>query len=338
MLKSLLLFLFLSGVLTGGVFATGSGEVGAPDTPGRSDSERAEPVIVRIGTLRGPTSVGMAPLLAEPERLRPDSGRPVDVRPTVFATPDLLVSQILAGEIDIAALPTNLAANLHNRGAGLQLLAISGGGVLYVVADTPLGWEDLQGRTIHTLARGATPDILFQALAREQGLEPGEDFTIQYSADQTELAQQLIAGRVNLAVLPEPFVTRVIQANSRLQVAMDLGVTYREIYGGETYPMTALTVSTSFADHHPEVLAEFARAYREGLTWFANNREEGARAAAERVGIPATVIVDAFERLNLIFIPAGEAGNEVDQFLRIFYAFNPRTIGGELPGDAFYRR
>jgi NitT/TauT family transport system substrate-binding protein len=332
MLKLLLLFLFLSGVLTGGVFATGTKEVGSAGA-----SEDSGPVVVRIGTLRGPTSVGMAPILAEPDRLQP-AGGPVETRPTVFATPDLLVSQILAGEIDIAALPTNLAANLRGRGTDLQLLAVSGGGVLYVVADEPISWEDLRGRTIHTLARGATPDILFQALARERGLEPGEDFTIQYSADQTELAQQLITGRVDLAVLPEPFVTRVIQANPDLQVVMDLGVTYREIYGGGTYPMTVLTVTRTFADRHPEVLAEFVRAYQEGLDWFENNREAGAHAAAERIGIPAPVVIDAFERLNMVFIPASVARNEVEQFLQIFYAFNPRTIGGELPDDDFYRR
>lgn len=314
-----------------GVFATGSTEAGpdgAPQgAPGRS------PVSVRIGTLRGPTSVGMAPLMAQPERLGPG----IEARFNVYGTPDLLVSQVLAGELDIVALPTNLAANLYNRQSGMRLLAVSGGGVLYVVADRDLRWEDLRGRTVHTLARGATPDILFQAIARAEGLEPGVDFELRYSADQAELAQQLIAGQVNLAVLPEPFVTRVIGANPDLRIAMDLGEAYREHFGGsDTYPMTAMAVSRDFADEHGAVLEAFGNAYAEGLEWFRANRREGAAEAAERVSIPAAVIVDAFDRLNLLYIPAAAARDDVHRLLEIFYRFNPRSIGGALPDQQFY--
>lgn len=292
------------------------------------------PITLRIGTLRGPTSVGMAPLMMQPERL----GSLIETRFSVYGTPDLLVSQILAGELDIVALPTNLAANLYNRQSGFQLLAVSGGGVLYVVSDQDLAWDDIRGRTVHTLARGATPDILFQAIAREMGLEPGTDFELRYSADQTELAQQLIAGQVDLAVLPEPFVTRVTNANPALRVAVDLGDMYRERFGGETYPMTSLAVSRTFAEKNPEALEAFSNAYIAGLEWFDANREAGAAEAAERVSIPATVIVAAFDRLNMLFVPAAEARDDVHRFLEIFHDFNPRSIGGTLPDNNFYRR
>ncbi len=288
---------------------------------------------VRIGTLRGPTSVGMAPLLGQPERLGPS----IEPQFNVYGTPDLLVSQILAGEVDIAALPTNLAANLFNRGVDLQLLAISGGGVLYVVADEDLGWEDLRGRTVHTLARGTTPDILFQALARRYGIDPERNLDLRYSADQTELAQQLIAGRVRLAVVPEPFVTRVLNANPRLRVAIDLGDGYREHFGGDTYPMTAMVVMGGFAERYPEQLQTFAEAYAEGLRWFTENRFEGAEPAAEKIGIPAPVIVEAFDRLNMVYLPAASVRDEVARFLEIFYAFNPQSVGGSPPSSDFYR-
>lgn len=330
-MRHFLIVLLLIGFAVVGISATGRAETG-PDEVSQGAYGRS-PVTVRIGTLRGPTSVGMAPLMAQPERLGPG----IDARFNVYGTPDLLVSQVLAGELDIVALPTNLAANLYNRQAGLQLLAVSGGGVLYVVSDQPLRWEDVRGRTVHTLARGATPDILFQALARAEGLEPGVDFELRYSADQTELAQQLIAGQVNLAVLPEPFVTRVTGANPDLSIAMDLGEAYREHFGGgETYPMTAMAVSRTFAEEHGAVLDAFEKAYAQGLEWFRANRRDGASEAAERVSIPAPVIVDAFDRLNLLYIPAAEAREDVHRLLEIFYSFNPRSIGGSLPDQGFY--
>ena len=308
--------------------AAGIAESGAERT-----TEAHSVAAVRIGTLRGPTSVGMAPLLGQPER----TGPAIEPEFNVYGTPDLLVSQILAGEVDIAALPTNLAANLFNRGVELQLLAISGGGVLYVVADEDLGWEDLQGRTIHTLARGTTPDILFQALARQHGIDPDRDLDLRYSADQTELAQQLIAGRARLAVVPEPFVTRVLNANPRLRVAIDLGDGYREHFGGDTYPMTAMVVMRGFAERYPEQLQTFTDAYAAGLRWFAENRSEGAEPAAKKIGIPAPVIVEAFDRLNMVYLPAASVRDDVARFLEIFYEFNPQSVGGRLPSPDFYR-
>ncbi|SIQ87384.1 NitT/TauT family transport system substrate-binding protein [Alkalispirochaeta americana] len=290
-----------------------------------ADSARGTEQTVRIGSLRGPTSVGMAPLLHDPHRLAPY----LDPDFRLFGTPDLLISQILAGEIDIAALPTNLAANLHNRGAGIRLLAISGGGVLYVVADRDMAWEDLRGETIFTLARGATPDILFQAMLRHQGLEPGRDVHLRYAPDQTELAQRLIGGNISRAVLPEPFVTRVTTARPELRVALELG---------SHHPMTALVVTDRFATDHPRALAHFESAYQEGLRWLDQNRAEGAAAAADQLQIPAPVIVSAFDRLNLVYTPAEEAREAVLDFLGIFLDHAPASVGGVLPGEEFFHR
>lgn len=291
----------------------------------QADRARETSQVVRIGSLKGPTSVGMAPLFHEPHRLAPY----IEGDFRLFGTPDILISQILAGEIDIAAIPTNLAANLHNRGAGVRLLAVNGGGVLYVVADRDISWEDLRGETVFTLARGATPDILFQAMLRQRGLEPGRDLQVRYAPDQTELAQRLIAGNISRAVLPEPFVTRVTTARPDLRVALDLGA---------HHPMTALVVTDRFATEHPRALAHFGEVYQEGLRWLDQNRTEGAAAAAERLQMPAPVIEAAFDRLNLVYTPAEEAREAVLDFLGIFLDHAPASVGGALPGDSFFHR
>ncbi len=312
-----------------------------------------ESVPVRLGTLRGPTAVAFAPVLAGPGEFGSES---YHLQSDVFSTPDLLVSQILSGNIDVATVPTNLASVLYNREAELQLAGIVGTGVLYLIADAPLDWDDLRGRTVYTIARGATPDILFRALATAAGLVPGVDFQLEYAADQVELAQSLIAGRRTLAVLPEPFVTRVTAASSELQPALNLQREWTRFFGSELsddglgneaglsgrasargYPMTALVVTKSFANEHPAGLAALIDRYKKGLAAYAAEPEAtSAVAAAMELGLDAETIQAALPRLNMTWIPAAEARSEVEVFLGVLARENPASIGGRVPEAEFF--
>jgi len=323
-------------------------------------------VAIRLGTLRGPTAVAFAPILAEPGEIGAGN---YHLQATIFSTPDLLVSQILSGSIDVAAVPTNLASVLYNREAELQLAGIIGTGVLYLVADAPLDWDDLRGRTVYTIARGATPDILFRALATEAGLVPGVDFQLEYAADQVELAQSLIAGRRTLAVLPEPFVTRVTKAAPDLQLALNLQREWTRFFGAEAearnvsgadlgngaeadngngaeptnaaaaegYPMTALVVTKGFASEHPAGLSALIDRYQKGLAAYtADPAAASAVAASLDLGLDAETIEAALPRLNMTWIPAAEARHSVEVFLEVLARENPASIGGRLPGPEFF--
>ena len=297
-------------------------------------AEPSAPVTIRLGGLRGPTSVALAPYIIDGSR----AGNDVTVTTETYGSPDAAIGRLLAGEVDIAALPTNLASILYNRDAGIQLLGVSGGGVLYVVADTDMDFSDIAGQTVHTIARGATPDIMLQTLAAGRGLQAGVDYTIQYAADQTELAQGLIAGRINLAVLPEPFVSRVTQANPELVIAIDLQQLYREQYGSGYYPMTVLVVRNDFAKQHPQAVAAFSADIPRAQHWLNENLATAAAAAGETIGIPAAVIEASYPRLNLTWVPADEAKPEVLRYLQVFSDFNPASVGGNLPGNDFFFR
>lgn len=291
-----------------------------------------EPVTIRLGGLQGPTSVSLAPFIIDSGRV----GSDVQVTTEIYGTPDVVVGRLLAGEVDIAALPTNLASVLYNRDAGIHLLGVSGGGVLYVVADQEMDFDEITGQTVHTIARGSTPDIMLQTLAGGRGLHADDDYAIQYAADQTELAQNLIAGRVNLAVLPEPFASRVQQANPDLVIAVDLQQLYQEQYGLEYYPMTVLVVRSEFAQRHPQAVAAFSDDMPRAQRWLSENLATASAAAGETIGIPAAVIEASYPRLNLIWIPAAEAREGVLRYLQVFANFNPESVGGKVPNNDFF--
>ena len=105
----------------------------------------------RVGALTGPTAMGMVQLLQSDA-----------YTPTLFGSADELTPLILKGEVDIAAVPANLAATLYNKTqGGVAVLAVNVLGVLDICSyNMPeiSRIEDLRGQTLYATGKGATPE------------------------------------------------------------------------------------------------------------------------------------------------------------------------------------
>ena len=69
----------------------------------------------------------------------------------IVPNPEVMVSKILSNEVQVAALPTNVAVKLYNKGSGYRIAAITGYGVLYLLQQTSdiKTWDDLKGKKIN---------------------------------------------------------------------------------------------------------------------------------------------------------------------------------------------
>ena len=133
----------------------------------------AEPQTVKVGTLAGPTGMGMAEMIVNGV----DLGENVTTEFTVAGAPDQLTAGVISGEFQIAALPSNLAAVLFNKTEGQVVLgSVNTLGVLYIVADESAGVTsiaDLKGKTILGSGQGSTPEYVLNYLLEKNGLTPG---------------------------------------------------------------------------------------------------------------------------------------------------------------------
>ncbi|MCZ2407823.1 MAG: ABC transporter substrate-binding protein, partial [Burkholderiales bacterium] len=156
-------------------------------------------------TLAGPPAIVSAPLIhmAETNALQGVAQRTVF---TSWRDPDQLRMMAMGGKADVLAMPSNVAANLYNRGAGVALLNISTWGALWVVTRDAQrkALAAFKGEEIAVPFRGDMPDIVLQLLAARQGLDPLRDFRIRYVPTPMEAMQLLITRRVSHALLSEP--------------------------------------------------------------------------------------------------------------------------------------
>lgn len=295
----------------------------------------ADQIAVRMAVMQGPSGFGTVALAKDGGRL--DDTTSIDV--SVFPSPNEVIARLANGEIDVAALPTNVAANLFAKGVGVKVAAVTGEGMLmFLTTDSSIDeLGDLAGRKISIPGAGGTPDQMTKILITALGYDPSMDVELNYSiASPAQLAQMLIAGKVDLAVLPEPFVSMALHSNDAVLQLLDVQALWSALTGTGNYPMTVVVVSDAFVAAHPEAVNTVMQAIKESVEWVNANPEEAGPLIEEAGIMKAAIAVPAIPRCNLVFRTAQEAYDAMDTYLKVLYGFDYTSVGGTVPDASFY--
>lgn len=307
-------------------------------TAEKNEPTTDESIQIRLAALKGPTALGMVELLEQNEQ--GESANQYEV--TLAGAPDEITGKIISGELDVAAVPTNLASVLYNKTEGqVQLAALNTMGVLYVLeaGDTIHSVADLAGKTIYATGQGSTPEYALNLVLEKNGLTPGEDVTVTYLDEHSEIPPLLASGQAEVALLPQPFVTSVLMQNDKVRVALDLTEEWDRAVDGESgLTMGCVVVRKAFAEEHPEALNRFLDEYRTSVE-FVNSADGLAHAAelAEHFDImKAAVAQKAIPECNIVFVEGDEMQQLAGGFLQVLMDANPKSVGGKLPDEGFY--
>lgn len=316
-----------------------------PEPPADTDTEPeadpepevpAEKAVVRLGGLKGPTSIGMVKLLDDDENGLTKN----DYEFTMAAAADELTPKLLKGELDILAVPANLGSILYNNSEGaVKFLAINTLGVVYIVekgGETVTDWESLAGRTIYATGKGTTPENALRYLLTQHGLDPDKDVNMVWKSEPTEVVAQLVKEDNAVAMLPQPFVTVAQTQVEGLRIALDLTKSWEELDNGSMFVTAGLIVRAKFAEENPEAVELFLEEYK-ASTEYVNANTEEAGVLVEKYGIvKAAVATKAIPYCNIVCITGEEMRPMVQGYLEVLYGQNPKSVGGALPDDAFY--
>jgi len=303
------------------------------------EEEAAAPLSVteplRIAGLKGPTTMGLVNLLS----MEQAGTAAMDYDLQLYGAADEIVPLLIKGELDMAAIPANLAATLYQKtSGGIQAVAVNTLGVLYVVeqGDTVHSMADLKGRTILSTGKGTTPEYVLRYLLTANGLDPDKDVDIQYYSEATEVTAQMATTQDAIAVLPQPYVTAAGLKDDTLRVALDLTAEWDKV--ADTQLITGVTVvRKAYAEEHPDVVAAFLADYAQSVN-AANTDLDGTAALCEEQGVVAKAAIakKALPNCNIVCLTGEELKADVSGYLQVLYDADPAAVGGTLPGEDFY--
>ena len=300
----------------------------------KTPEENTDDVTIRVAGLKGPTAMGMVKMMSD------DAQKD---QPTfdfnIYASADEITPKLVQGELDIAAVPANLASVLYNNTEGqVQVLAINTLGVLYVVenGETVNSVEDLKGKTIVTTGKGTTPEYVLRYILTENGVDPDNDVTLDFYSEATEALAQLQAGTSTIAMLPQPFVTSALAQVEGLRVALDMNEEWEKVAGSKL--VTGVLVARKDAvEADPARFAAFMDGYKASVE-AANTDLENTAALCEQYGIVAKAALaqKALPNCNIVFETGDEMKTDLETYFNVLYAADPTSVGGQLPADDFY--
>ena len=288
-------------------------------------------VTVNIGVLKGPTGMGAAWLMDQNEQgLSANS-----YNFTIAGAPDVLTGQLISGDMDMAALPTNAISTLYNKTEGkITVLGVNALGVLYVLenGDRINSVADLEGKTILASGQGSTAEYVLNYILEQNGVSA----EIFWASEHSEAATLALSGEYDIVMLPEPFVTTVTTKNGSFRVALDLTREWEALGGGEL-TMGGIAVRTEFLEAHPDAVKAFVKEYANSVAFTNAQPADAAKLIAKYEIAAEEIAKNAIPRCNIVWLHGENYKAKLEDFLGVVYEANPAGIGGKMPGDDFYQ-
>lgn len=291
------------------------------------EAEKAE--TVKVAALKGPTAMGMAQLLDNEE-----------YEFSIVAAPDEIVPMIVQGQVDIAAVPANLAAVLYQKTQKeVSVLAVNTLGVLYLVenGEAIQSAEDLKGKTIYASGKGATPEYALYSVLEANGLDPEKDVTIEFKSEHAEVVAALAADQTAVGLLPQPFVTTALMKNENLRVALDLNELWENAATDGSKLVTGVVIGRKeFLESEEELANDFLDAYATSVEFVNTDTEGAAKIIGEHDIIAEEVAKKALPECSIVFLEGEEMETILSGYLNTLMEQDPEMIGGQLPDEEFY--
>ena len=288
--------------------------------------------VLRVGSLKGPTTMGLVNLMSEVE-----SGAKNGYSFEMQSQPDVIMSELVSGKLDIALLPANVAAVAYNKTKhGVSAIDINTLGVLYCVTgdENIKSVKDLAGKTVLSTGQGASPEYVLNYLLEKNGVT---DCDVQFKSEATEIAALLKQDPAQIAILPQPFVTVATAQNDQLKVAFSLTDEWKSV-SPDSKLLTGVTVVRNEVLENRAAEVDQFIADHQASTEKATTDVDATAELVAKYGIiaKAPVAKKALPNCNIVAIAGDEMKTDLAGYLQVLFDANPKSVGGTMPDDDFY--
>lgn len=292
---------------------------------------------INIGLLNGPSCIPCAQLNENLHKIGE-----TEVEYEMFATPQELLPKMIKKEIDIGFMPVNVAAKVYDStNHKIICCGITGEGNLALITKNKniKSLKDLKGKTVFVAGLGATPEYITKYILEKEGIVLNDEkgIFLDFSLPTNQIVPELLAGKIDYAIVPEPFITIASEKSKNKINIIDLQKDYFLKYFGQNYPLTVMVVRSDFAEENPDLLKIFLEQYKSALSWTLENPSDAGQLCEKyNFGLKKNVVEKSIPKSNYVFIPAVKGKLIIESLLQLFIEEDNSFLNGKLPEDDFY--
>lgn len=186
---------------------------------------------------------------------------------------DKTMTAVLSGEADIGFMGAESSVYAFQEGASdpvinfAQLTQRAGNFIVARNADEDFEWEDLKGKYVLGGRKGGMPEMVFEYILKQKGIDPETDLTIDQSIDFGSTAAAFSGGQGDYTVEFEPSATALEEEGSGFVVA-SCGVESGYV------PYTSYSAKSSFLEENPDLIQRFTNALQKGMDYVNSHTPE----------------------------------------------------------------
>lgn len=304
------------------------------ETTTNKDLEK-EKVDINMAVLKGPTAIGFIKAWDDSDNKSASNNYNV----TAYGAADEISAGIIKGDIDVAAVPCNLASVLYNKTNGeIQVAAINTLGVLYMVSTGEAldSISDLKGKTIYSTGQGTTPEYTLNYILTKNNLTPGTDVKIEYKSEATEIASILSEDSNAIAMLPQPYVTTVLLNNENAKIIFNITEEWSKVSDDAALVTGVVIARKDFINENKDAFNALLDDYKTSTTFVNDNVDDAAVLVENHDIFKAAVAKKAIPFCNITFKTGEEMKTDISTYLEVLFSANPASVGGKLPDDNFF--
>ncbi len=186
---------------------------------------------------------------------------------------DKVMTAVLSGEAEIGFMGSESTIYAYNEGASdyvvnFAQLTQRAGNFLVAREEMPdFAWTDLIGKDVLGGRKGGMPEMVFEYILKQNGIDPQADLSIDQSIDFGSTAAAFSGGQGEFTVEFEPSATALEQEGVGYVVA-SLGVDSGYV------PYTSYSAKSSYMEEHPEIIQGFTNALQKGMDYVNSHTPE----------------------------------------------------------------
>ena len=291
---------------------------------------------VRVKTYNGLPAISICKLIKEEENIKSS----YKTSYTIESNDKKLVESLNKKQVDIALVPTDMAAKVYNKNSNYQICASIGQGSYYLVTSDPevTGFNStLINKEIAIAGESSMTDNIVKAILKKNNIDETL-VKFKYTNTVPELVKTLTLGEIYTGIVPETSLTSLLYKHSGLKILASTNDAYENTFDiSEGYPQFSVIVRKDFAKNNKEYVNKFLFKLKESIE-FVNNNPLQAGAYGEELKIPIKpqILSKAIKRCNLKFIEIDKFKQNYKYFFDILYNYNNEAVGGTVPDESIY--
>ena len=291
---------------------------------------------VRVKTYNGLPAISICKLIKEEDNIKSS----YKTSYTIENNDKKLLESLNKKEVDIALVPTDMAAKVYNKNSSYQICASIGQGSYYLVTSDPevRGFNStLINKEIAIAGENSMTDNIVKAILKKNNIDETL-VKFKYTNTVPELVKTLTLGEIYTGIVPETSLTSLLYKHSGLKILASTNDAYENTFDiSEGYPQFSVIVRKDFAKNNKEYVNKFLSKLKESIE-FVNNNPLQAGAYGEELKIPIKpqILSKAIKRCNLKFIEIDKFKQNYEYFFDILYNYNNEAVGGTVPDESIY--